>query len=82
MVLINIEVRENLKEQFEMYQKTCELVKANFEMVVSTGLPGEERIFWPHQDIQFYIREGKEKVSITGDPKAYKMITEIDGKPL
>ena len=82
MVLINIEARRDIKEQFEMYQKTCEMVKANFEMVVSTGLPGEERIFWPSQDIQFYIREGQERVSITGDPKAYKMITGIESKQL
>jgi len=59
-----------------MYQKASETVKNDFEMVVSTGFPGEERIFWPNQDIQFYIREGQEKVEITGDPKAYKLLIE------
>ncbi|MFW9873914.1 MAG: hypothetical protein ACFFG0_12475 [Candidatus Thorarchaeota archaeon] len=37
------------------------------EIVVIIGLPGEERIFCHYGDVQFYIRERKEKVHITGN---------------
>jgi len=35
---------------------------------------GEERIFWPFKDAQFYIREGEEKVQSTGNFNNIKQI--------
>ncbi|MFX1506810.1 MAG: hypothetical protein ACFFDC_11970 [Promethearchaeota archaeon] len=68
MMVINIDARPDIKEQYEMYMATVEDMKGRREVVVTTGLPGEERIFWPYEDVQFYIREGEEKVHSTGNP--------------
>lgn len=67
MYIINVEADINPKRQFENYQKTCESVKHIYEAVVTTGLSDEERIFWPSQDVQFYIRERVEKVHSTAN---------------
>ena len=69
LVLINIEAERNPKEQFEKYMQTVELVRSRVECVVSTSLPGEERVFWPFYGVQFYIREDKEAISSTGNPE-------------
>jgi len=74
MVILNVEAQIDSKRQFEQYQKTCESVKDRFEAVVTTSLPGEERIFWPYQDVQFYIKEGVEKIQSTGN---FEIIQEI-----
>jgi len=37
--------------------KAVEIVNNMFEAVVTTSLPGENRIFWPYQDVQFYIKD-------------------------
>ena len=62
IVVFNVEAERNAKRQFEKYHETCEIVKDKVEAVVTTSLPGEERIFWPNKNAQFYIREGEEKV--------------------
>jgi len=69
LVLINVEVERNPKKQFDKYMQTVELVRNKVECVVSTSLPGEERIFWPFYDVQFYIRDDKEAISFTGNPE-------------
>lgn len=74
MVILNVEAQIDSKRQFEQYQKTCGSVKDRFEAVVATSLPGEERIFWPNQDVQFYIKEGVEKIQSTGN---FEIIQEI-----
>lgn len=82
IVLINVEVMKNLKKQFEKYMKTCESVKNQFEVVVSTSLPGEERIFWPYQDVQFYIRDGDEKIHATGNSKVVQEVFNASDEPI
>ena len=74
IVVYNVEAERASKRQFEKYQATCETVKNIFEAVVTTSLPGEERIFWPNKDVQFYIREGEEKVQSTGNFDIIKQI--------
>jgi len=74
IVVFNVEAERDPKSQFEKYQTTCETVKNIFEVVVTTSLPGEERIFWPFKDAQFYIREGEEKVQSTGNFNNIKQI--------
>ncbi len=74
IVIFNVEAELDPKAQFEKYQATCETVKHRFEAVVTASLPGEERIFWPYKDAQFYIIEGKEKVKTTGDFENIKQI--------
>ncbi len=49
-------------------------MKDRKEVVVTAGLPGEERIFWPYEDVQFYIREGDPKVHFPGNQKAFKLL--------
>jgi len=78
MVILNVEAQIDSKRQFEQYQKTCESVKDRFEAVVTTSLPGEERIFWPNQDVQFYIKEGVEKIQSTGNLEAIQEILSMD----
>ncbi|MGB5910016.1 MAG: hypothetical protein WBH31_02365, partial [Promethearchaeia archaeon] len=68
MALINIEVEMDTKKQFDKYMQAVELVRDKVECIVSTSLPGEERIFWPYHDVQFYIRDDKEAISSTGNP--------------
>jgi len=69
LVLINVEAERNPKKQFDKYMQTVELVRNKVECVVSTSLPGEERIFWPFYDVQFYIKDDKEAISSTGNPE-------------
>lgn len=64
--VINIDARRDPNEQYAMYMHTCEMVKGAPEVLVTTGLPGEERIFWPNQDVQFYILEDG-RVKSTGN---------------
>ena len=82
MVLINVDAMKNPKEQFEKYLKACEKAKNQFEVVVSTGLPGEERIFWPNKDVQFYIRDNEEKIRATGDPKVIQEVLNVSDEPI
>ena len=72
IVILNVEAQIDSKRQFEQYQKTCESVKDRFEAVVITSLPGEERIFWPYQDVQFYIKKAKKKFNQRAIWKSYK----------
>jgi len=74
IVVLNVEAERDPERQFEKYQTTCETVKNIFEAVVTASLPGEERIFWPFKDAQFYIREGEEKVQSTGNFENIKQI--------
>jgi len=67
IIVFNVEAERDAKTQFEKYQETCEIVKNVFEAVVTTSLSGEERIFWPNKDVQFYIRDGEENLKSTGD---------------
>ena len=64
MALINVEAGRDPKRQFENYMQAVELVRDKVECVVSTSLHGEERIFWPFHDVQFYIRDDKEAIFI------------------
>lgn len=59
LVLINVEANRSLEEQFDKYMQTVELVREKVECVVSTSLPGEERIFWPFYDVQFDFRDDR-----------------------
>lgn len=76
IVVFNVEAERNPEVQFKKYQVACETVKNIFEAVVTTSLPGEERIFWPYKNAQFYIRDGQEKVSTTGDYENIRQILE------
>jgi len=78
IVILNVEAQIDSKRQFEQYQKTCESVKDRLEAVVTTSLPGEERIFWPYQDVQFYIKEGVEKIQSTGNLLVIQEILNLD----
>lgn len=68
MALVNVEADPDSNEQYDRYMHTVEIVRDKVECVVSTSLPGEERIFWPFYDVQFYIRDNKEAIGSTGDP--------------
>ena len=74
IVIFNVEAERDPKSQFKKYQATCETVKNTFEAVVTASLPGEERIFWPYKDVQFYIIEGGQKVRTTGNFDNIKQI--------
>ena len=50
IVVFNVEAEKDAHMQFEKYQVTCKTVKSIFEAVVTTSLPGEERIFWPYKN--------------------------------
>jgi len=58
--------------------QAVEFVRDKVECVVSTSLPGEERIFWPFYDVQFYIRDGKEAISSTGNPEVIQKVFSVD----
>jgi hypothetical protein len=74
MIVINIDARPDPREQYEMYMATVEQMKNRREVVVTTGLPGEERIFWGYEDVQFYMREGDPKVHFTGNQNAFNLL--------
>ena len=67
IVVINVEAMPDPQEQFKRYEMACETVKKTYEAVVTTSMLGEERIFWVYRDVQFYTREGEEKVHMTGN---------------
>lgn len=74
IVVFNVDAIPDPVEQFKKYELACETVKNIYEAVVTTILPGEERIFWPYKDVQFYIREREEKVHMTGNQENIKDI--------
>ena len=74
MVLVNIEAGEDFNKQYERYIHAVEIVRDKVECVVSTSLPGVERIFWPFYDVQFYIIDGKEAISSSGDPAVVQRV--------
>ena len=74
IIVLNVEAQIDANKQFKKYQEVCEISKDKFEVVVTTSLPGEERIFWPNQDVQFYIKEGSDKINSTGN---YDIIQKI-----
>lgn len=74
IIVFNMEAERDHERQFEKYQTTCKTVKNIFEAVVTVSFPGEERIFWPSKNAQFYIREGEEKVHSTGNFDNIKQI--------
>jgi len=78
MVLINMEAGADPNIQFEKYMEAVELVRNQVECVVSTSLPGEERIFWPYHDVQFYIRDNKEAISSTGNSEIIQKVFSND----
>ena len=82
MVLVNVEAGEDPKEQFEKYMAAVELVRNKIECVVSTSLPGEERIFWPFYDVQFYIGDGKEAISSTGNSEVIQKVFSFDDQEI
>ena len=80
MVLINMEAGRDPNIQFEKYMEAVELVRNQLECVVSTSLPGEERIFWPYHDVQFYIRDDKDAISSTGNASVIQKIFVTENK--
>ncbi len=65
IVVFNVDAIRDADKQYNKYMNVVESMKNQMNAVVTTGLPGEERIFWPYQDAQFYIREGEEKIYCT-----------------
>jgi len=65
IVVFNVGAVPDLVEQFKKYEMACETVKNIYEAVVTTSLSGEESLFWPYNDVQFYIRESLDKVHVT-----------------
>lgn len=80
LVVINVPARMDSAEQFEEYQRTCEIMKGDYNKVVTTGFRGEERVFWVNQNIQFYIREGEQKIHATGNREMFKLIVNSTSK--
>ena len=74
LVLINVEAGRNAKKQYDKYMQAVKLSRNKVECVVSTSLPGEERIFWPYYDVQFYIRDDKEAISSTGNQETIQRV--------
>ena len=67
VVVLNIEAGPNPQENYERYMEACRIVKNVPEIVVTVSLPGEERIFWVNQDVQFYIQDGNPNIQVTGN---------------
>ncbi len=82
MVILNVEAHKNSKKQFKKYKETVEQVKGRVECVVCTSLPGEERIFWPYYDVQFYIRDYKDTISTTGNPVHIQRVLAIKNEDI
>lgn len=82
LVLVNVEAGRDPKEQFDKYMEAVELVRDKVECIVSTSLPGEERIFWPFYDVQFYIRGDKEAISSTGNPEVIQRVFNISNQEI
>ena len=74
IVVVNVEAGPNPQENYERYMEACRVVKNVPEIVVTVSLPGEERIFWVNQDVQFYIRDGEEKIHVTGNLEVFQEI--------
>ncbi|TFG16887.1 MAG: hypothetical protein EU531_05065 [Promethearchaeota archaeon] len=74
IVVMNVEANMDVNQQFETYMKSVERFKKNIETVITTSLPGEERIFWPFKDVQFYIREGHDAIQSTGNAEMIQRV--------
>jgi len=78
--VLNIEARPDPQAQFIQYMTAAETIKSRYDTVVTTSLLGEERILWPHQDIQFYIIDGQEEIKTTGNPYNLQEFYEVRTK--
>jgi len=67
IIMLNVEAQIDPNKQFKKYKEVCEISKDKFEVVVTTNLLREERILWPNQDVQFYIKERSDKINSTGN---------------
>jgi hypothetical protein len=74
IVVVNVDAVPDPVEQFKRYEKACETVKNLYEAVVTTSLPGEERIFWVYKNVQFYILYREEKIHVTGNQEMFRKI--------
>ena len=74
LVVMNIEAGPDPNDNYKRFMEACQVVKSAYEVVVTVSLPGEERIFWVNQNIQFYILEDSEKVHVTGNQEIFKEI--------
>lgn len=74
MILLTIQPHRDPKTMFDKYMETVESVRDRVECVVSASLPGEERLFWPYYDAQFYIKLDKDVISSTGNPEAVQRV--------
>jgi hypothetical protein len=72
IVVVNVEAGPDPQENYDRYMEACRVVKDAPEIVVAVSLPGEVRIFWVNQDVQFYIHDGKEKVHVTGNLEVFQ----------
>ncbi|TXT62701.1 MAG: hypothetical protein BAJALOKI1v1_870002 [Promethearchaeota archaeon] len=77
---INIESLLDSSKQYDIYMKTVENLKSKSEYIVCTRLPGEERIFWPNQDAQFYFKDADQAFHTTGNPQAIQKVKNFMGK--
>lgn len=59
--VLNIKEGVDANEQFKKCEQLCKSVKNRLESVVTTSVPGEERIYWPYKNIQFSIRGGNQR---------------------
>ncbi|MFX1364652.1 MAG: hypothetical protein ACFFCE_12760 [Promethearchaeota archaeon] len=74
ILVLNVEVMKDTETQYKKYMNVVESMKNQLNIVVTRGLVGKQRIFWPYYDVQFYIKEGEEKIQCTGN---YEMIQKI-----
>ena len=74
IVVLNVNIMQDAEKQYNKYMKVVESMKNQLNVMVTTSLYSEERFFWPYKNVQFYLREGKEKIQCTGN---YEMIQKI-----
>lgn len=77
IVVFNVDAMRDTEEQYNKYMKAVDSMKNHINAVVTTGLPGEERIFWPYHDVQFYIKKGEEKIHCTGNEEIIQTIINV-----
>jgi hypothetical protein len=80
IVIMNIEASRDVDRQFKAYLDTVERFKNHIGVVVTTSLPSEERIFWPSQDVQFYVKEDHDAIQSTGNAEVIQQVFNVSNK--
>lgn len=76
----NVDAHWDQKSQYFTFMDTVDKLKDKDDCIVTSSLPGGERIFWPYYDTQFFIRDKEERIYFKGNSEIIRNVLDIPEK--